>query len=61
MERDSLEHIFFLDVVFWDKIGIEKGDQSGGLNIRDAGYHWELLVIIESMNDQNGNIIFKEQ
>ena len=42
-------------------IVIEKGYQNGGNQIREAGYHLESLAIIESMNDQTGEIIFREQ
>lgn len=39
-------------------IVIEKGYQTGGKTIRDLGYHLESLAIIESMNDQTGDIKF---
>lgn len=42
-------------------IVIEKGYQAGGQKIRKAGYHLESLAIIESMDDQSGHIIFREQ
>lgn len=41
-------------------IVIEKGYQEGGQKIRDAGYHLESLAIIESMNDQTGEITFRK-
>lgn len=40
---------------------IEKGYQEGGRKIREAGYHLESLAIIDAMNDQTGEITFREQ
>ena len=40
-------------------ICIEKGYQDGGKLIRDAGYHLESLAIVESMNDETGEIVFR--
>lgn len=42
-------------------IVIEKGYQSGGQKLRELGYHLESLAIIESMNDETGEIIFRKQ
>lgn len=42
-------------------IAIEKGFQSGGTIIRNLGYQLESLAIVESMNDKNGEIVFREQ
>ncbi|MBE6781916.1 MAG: xanthine phosphoribosyltransferase [Ruminococcaceae bacterium] len=42
-------------------IAIEKGFQIGGRVIRNLGYRLESLAIIESMDDQKGTIVFKEQ
>jgi len=42
-------------------IVIEKGYQTGGAMIREAGYDLESLAIIEQMNDKTGEIIFREQ
>ncbi|MEG0276980.1 MAG: xanthine phosphoribosyltransferase [Coprobacillus sp.] len=42
-------------------IVIEKGYQTGGQTIRELGYHLESLAIIESMNDQTGEIIFRSE
>ena len=42
-------------------IVIEKGFQDGGKLIRDNGYHVESLAILESMNSETGEIIFREQ
>ena len=42
-------------------IAIEKGFQQGGRMIRNLGYQLESLAIIESMNAQTGEIVFKEQ
>ena len=40
-------------------IAIEKGFQDGGKRIRDAGYRLESLAIIDSMNGETGEIIFR--
>ena len=40
---------------------IEKGFQVGGQIIRDRGIHLESLAIVESMDDKNGTIVFREQ
>lgn len=42
-------------------IAIEKGFQSGGRTIRNLGYHLESLAIVDDMNAETGEIIFKEQ
>lgn len=42
-------------------IAIEKGFQSGGRIIRNLGYQLESLAIVESMDWENGTIIFREQ
>ena len=42
-------------------IVIEKGFQEGGHRIRNLGFHLESLAIIESMDDQTGEIIFRQQ
>jgi xanthine phosphoribosyltransferase len=42
-------------------IAIEKGFQVGGRVIRNLGYPLESLAIVESMDDQNGTIQFREQ
>ena len=42
-------------------IAIEKGFQSGGKIIRNFGYQLESLAIVESMNWETGEIIFREQ
>lgn len=42
-------------------IAIEKGFQIGGRVIRNLGYHLESLAIVESMNDETGEILFREQ
>ncbi len=41
-------------------IAIEKGFQAGGEIIRSRGIHLESLAIVESMDDQTGEIIFRE-
>lgn len=41
-------------------IAIEKGFQCGGQLIRDMGVHLESLAIVESMNDETGEIVFRE-
>ena len=42
-------------------IVIEKGFQEGGYRIRNLGFHLESLAIIESMDDQTGEIVFRTQ
>ena len=42
-------------------IAIEKGFQMGGQVIRNLGYHLESLAIVESMNHETGEIVFREQ
>ena len=42
-------------------IVIEKGFQDGGKNLRDMGYRVESLAIVEAMDAETGNIIFREQ
>ena len=40
-------------------IAIEKGFQEGGRLIREKGIHVEALAIVESMNDETGEIVFR--
>lgn len=40
-------------------IAIEKGQQIGGKMLREKGYQVESLAIVESMNDETGEIIFR--
>ena len=42
-------------------IAIEKGFQVGGQIIRNLGYQLESLAIVEGMDAETGNIIFKKQ
>ncbi len=42
-------------------IAVEKGFQSGGRTIRNLGYHLESLAIIDAMNDESGEIVFRRQ
>lgn len=42
-------------------IAIEKGFQVGGRVIRNLGYQLESLAIVESMDDVNGTVQFREQ
>ena len=42
-------------------IAIEKGYQIGGRTIRNLGYQLESLAIIDSMNAETGEIVFREQ
>lgn len=42
-------------------IAVEKGFQTGGRIIRNLGYQLESLAIVESMDWENGNIIFRKQ
>lgn len=42
-------------------IAVEKGFQQGGRIIRNLGYHLESLAIVESMDAETGNVVFREQ
>lgn len=42
-------------------IAIEKGFQTGGRSIRNLGFQLESLAIVESMDAQTGEIVFREQ
>lgn len=42
-------------------IAVEKGFQTGGKLIRDKGIRVESLAIIDSMNAQTGEIVFRKQ
>ena len=42
-------------------IVIEKGFQEGGHRIRNLGFRLESLAIVESMNDETGEIVFRTQ
>lgn len=42
-------------------IAIEKGFQVGGKNIREKGIRLESLAIVDAMNDETGEIVFREQ
>ena len=42
-------------------IVIEKGFQEGGHRIRNLGFRLESLAIIESMNDETREVVFREQ
>lgn len=42
-------------------IAIEKGFQEGGKRMRNLGYQLESLAIVESMNAETGEIIFRAQ
>ena len=42
-------------------IAIEKGQQPGGRMLREDGISVESLAIIESMDDETGTILFREQ
>lgn len=42
-------------------IAIEKGFQAGGQIIRNLGYQLESLAIVESMDAETGNVVFREQ
>lgn len=42
-------------------IAIEKGFQIGGRVIRNLGYQLESLAIVESMDAENGTIVFRKQ
>ena len=40
-------------------IAVEKGFQEGGKILRDKGVRVESLAIVESMNDETGEITFR--
>ena len=42
-------------------IAIEKGYQEGGHRIRNLGFHLESLAIVESMDAETGEIVFRQQ
>ena len=42
-------------------IAIEKGQMPGGRLLREEGFRVESLAIIEDMNEETGEIIFREQ
>ena len=42
-------------------IAIEKGQQIGGKILRERGYQVESLAIIESMDDETGEIVFRRK
>lgn len=42
-------------------IVIEKGQQDGGKMLRERGIRVESLAIVESMDDETGEIVFREQ
>ena len=42
-------------------IAIEKGFQIGGKVIRNLGYHLESLAIVESMDAETGEVVFRPQ
>ena len=42
-------------------IAIEKGFQTDGRMIRNLGYQLESLAIVDAMNAETGEIIFREQ
>ena len=42
-------------------IAVEKGFQVGGQVIRNLGYRLESLAIVDSMNDETGEIVLRDQ
>ena len=42
-------------------IAVEKGFQQGGKILREKGLQVESLAIVESMNHETGEIVFREQ
>ncbi|MBR5023394.1 MAG: xanthine phosphoribosyltransferase [Oscillospiraceae bacterium] len=42
-------------------IAVEKGFQVGGQIIRNLGYHLESLAIVESMNHETSEVVFRQQ
>ena len=41
-------------------IAIEKGQQTGGSTLRSQGIRVESLAIIDHMNDETGEIVFRQ-
>lgn len=41
-------------------IAVEKGFQHGGDKLREEGYHLESLAILESMDPNTGEVVFRE-
>ncbi len=42
-------------------IAVEKGFQEGGWRIRNLGYRLESLAILETMNHETGEIVFRQE
>ena len=42
-------------------IAVEKGFQPGGQIIRNLGYQLESLAIVDGMNAETGEFVFREQ
>ena len=42
-------------------IAVEKGFQGGGDHLREAGYDVDSLAIVESMDPENGSIVFRSR
>ena len=42
-------------------IAVEKGFQAGGRMIRNLGFQLESLAIVESMDHETGEIVFRKQ
>ena len=42
-------------------IAIEKGFQEGGMRMRNLGYQLESLAIVDSMDAETGEIVFRQQ
>ncbi len=42
-------------------IAVEKGQQKGGRLLREEGYRLESIAIIEEMNSETQDIVFREQ
>lgn len=51
---------FLEEKIIKDGIAIEKGFQSRGTMNRNLGYQLESLAIVESMDWEKGEIIFRE-
>ena len=41
-------------------VAVEKGFQHGGDKLREQGYHLESLAILESMDPNTGEVVFRE-
>ena len=64
IERNKIYELSVLNVgatVEGIGIAVEKGFQKGGDLIRSKGVRLESLAIVESMDAETGNVVFREQ